>query len=294
MHAGSGGAVGAEDDAIEAAKFAGGVEREQGRAFVAVVDDFEPGRAAFADAGDLIIGQGGVAAVDMADDIGAGFEDHVGVDQARAGDRGAAGVDGGLDAVFAGPIDHLLGGFAVFDGAETYFAQKGDAGVGEVFEVLFDHAVFDHWGACVDFHAGGAEVFVPTLCGDGHCFEAHHVLGAAGHVDFARGDQGCYPAVQCAVDPVELLLARGIVADDGVDVAVDEARCEGRAVGVDRCGGVFAIKVGLGAPCGDFTVGGNQAVAVEDWCVDIARQDEADISDDQFCGCRIWHYSALL
>ena len=62
-------------------------------------------------------------------------------------------MDGALDAIFARAIDHLLGGFAVFDGAAANLAQQFDACIGEVFEVLLDHAVLDHRRACHDFDA---------------------------------------------------------------------------------------------------------------------------------------------
>ena len=46
---------------------------------------FKAALAALADASDLIVGQGGMAAVDVADHVGVGFQHHVLVDQAGAG-----------------------------------------------------------------------------------------------------------------------------------------------------------------------------------------------------------------
>ncbi len=87
LHAGAGRRIGAEDDAVEVAHLARGAQREQRRAFVAVVNQLQPALAALADAADLVVGQGGVAAIDMADHVGVGFQHHVLVDQAGAGDR---------------------------------------------------------------------------------------------------------------------------------------------------------------------------------------------------------------
>ena len=67
LHAGAGRRIGAEDDAVELAHVARDAQRVERRALVAVVDQFEAALAALADAADLVVGQGGVAAIDMAD-----------------------------------------------------------------------------------------------------------------------------------------------------------------------------------------------------------------------------------
>ncbi len=70
---------------------------------VAVVHDLDRARALLAELAHMGLGQRGVAAVDVADDVGIGLEHHVLVDQARARDRGAARVDRALDAVLCAP-----------------------------------------------------------------------------------------------------------------------------------------------------------------------------------------------
>ncbi len=87
------------------------------------MDDLDPRAAVLAEASDLIEWQGRVPAVDVADDVGARFEHHVLVDQAGARNRRTAGVDRGLDSVFSGPTDHLLGFVTRLDAAESDFAQ---------------------------------------------------------------------------------------------------------------------------------------------------------------------------
>ena len=70
---------------LQVAHLARDAQREQRRALVAVVNQLQPALAALADAADLVVGQGGVAAIDMADHVGVGFQHHVLVDQAGAG-----------------------------------------------------------------------------------------------------------------------------------------------------------------------------------------------------------------
>src|SRR5581483_6983874 len=120
---GAGRRIGAEDDAAELVHLARGAQREQRRALVAVVHELQPALAALADAADLVVGQGRVAAVDVTDDIGIRFENDILVDQAGAGDRGTASVDRALDAIFARPSDHLARGRAVLDAAKPDFAE---------------------------------------------------------------------------------------------------------------------------------------------------------------------------
>ena len=83
-------------------------------------------------------GQRGVAAVDVADHVGVGFEHHIFVDHARARDRRAARMNGALDAVFARPGHHLFGLVARLDRAQTHFTQQSHPGLCQLFEVLLD------------------------------------------------------------------------------------------------------------------------------------------------------------
>ena len=48
------------------------------------MDQLEAALAALANAADLIVRQGGMAAIDMADHVGVGLQHHILVDEARA------------------------------------------------------------------------------------------------------------------------------------------------------------------------------------------------------------------
>src|SRR3546814_7302255 len=83
-----------------------------------------------------------------------------------AWDRGTAGVDGALDAVLARPGDHALRLLALLHAAEADLAQQLHAGLGELLEVLLDHALLEHRRAGVHLHARRPHVVEGALSGD--------------------------------------------------------------------------------------------------------------------------------
>ena len=222
-----------------------------------------------------------MAAIDMSNNIGSGFQNHIGVNQARAGDRRPAGVNGGLNAIFAGPVHHLPRGFAVLDGPQPHFAHQGHARIGEVLEVLLLHPVFDDRRARMNLDAGGPEILVPTLRGNRHGLEADHILGPPGHMHLARRDQRCHPAVQGAVDPMQLLLSGRVIADDRVNMAVDQSRRQRDPLGIDNGVRPVAIQIAFLTPLRDFTVDCDQAVGVQNGVFHLARQHLSNVLDDE-------------
>ena len=60
--------------------------------------------------------------------------------------------------------------------------------------------------------------------------------------------------MKTAVDPADLVLARGPITDDRVDVAVNQPRSKCRAVGVDEVSCAFGVDVLLPADYGDAAV----------------------------------------
>jgi hypothetical protein len=229
LHARAGRPVGAQDHAVRALELQRGLGRRNGHLLVAVVHDLDGARTLLAQLAHVRLGQRGVAAVDVADDVGVGLQHHVLVDQARARDRGAAGVDGALDAVLARPRDHLLGLVAGLHRAQADFAQQAHAGFGQFLEVALDHALLDDGRTGQHLHAAGAEVVEGALRGDGQRLQADDVLGPAGQVHLAGGDHGGDAAVHGGVDPADLALARRPVAEHRVHVAVDQARARRRS-----------------------------------------------------------------
>src|SRR5262249_52444748 len=150
-------------------------QRVERRTLIAVVHQFEPALAALADAADLVIGQRGVAAIDVTDHVGVGLEHDVLVDQAGAGDRGAASVDGALDAVFARPTHHLACGRAVLHAAQSDLAEQFYAGGGHLLEILFNHLAFDDGRTGMHLHAAGPQRPERALRENRHRLEADDV-----------------------------------------------------------------------------------------------------------------------
>ena len=63
---------------------------------------------------------------------------------------------------------------------------------------------------------------------------------------------------------MELLLAGRVVADDGMNVAVDQTGGERDAVGIDRGGCTVCVEVLLAANSGNLSVLGDDAIGFED------------------------------
>src|SRR5258707_820074 len=152
--------------------------------------------------------------MDVADSVGAGLQHPVLVDQAGAGDRRTAGMDGALDAVFACPAHHLARGRPILDAAQADLAEQFDAGRGQFLEVVLDHLVFDHGRAGMDFYAARAQRPERALRENRHRLDADDVARPAGHMNFAGGNHRGDAAVQIAVDPAGLVLPRRPVAGD--------------------------------------------------------------------------------
>ena len=190
-------------------------------------------------------------------------------------------MDGALDAVFARPSDHLARGGSVLDAAEADLAEQLDAGRGEFLEILLDHFGLDHRRAGMNLHAAGAQRPECPLRENRHRLQADDVAGAARHMHLARRDHGGDAAMQEAVDPADLVLPRRPVAGDGMHMAVDQARRDGGAVGVDNGGGAFGIDVPGVSDRGDPAVFGHDRVGVEDRLFQGSAQQQADIADHQ-------------
>src|SRR5271170_1418033 len=194
----------------------------------------ETATALFAKTVDLIVGQRGMTAVDMADDIGVRLEHDVLVDETGAGDRRAAGMDRAVDPIFASPGDHLARGRSILDAAEPDFAEIADAGAGQLGEVLFLHPRFDDRRAGVNLDAARAERRETTLRIYGHGLEADDVARPAGRMYLAGRHHRRDAAVQARIDPAELALTRRPISSHRMDVAVDQTGSERNAIGVDR------------------------------------------------------------
>ena len=133
----------------------------------------------------------------------------------------------------------------------------------------------------MDLDAGGAEILVPALARDRHRLEPDDIPRPAGGVDLAGGDHRGDAAVEARIDPVELALARRVVADHRMDMAVDEAGAERHAHGIDHRRRAVGVEV-LGVAHRDDPVArADDAVAVDQRLLDAAREDLADIADDE-------------
>src|SRR5262249_52746821 len=110
------------------------------------------------------------------------------------------------------------------------------------------------------------------------------VLRAPGQMDLAGGNHGGDTAVQEAVDPIQLALPWSPVAEDRVDVAVDQAGDEDRPLGIDHGVRSFAVDLLRLADGGDLAIHADDRVGIEDRLSEVAGQEEPDIADHQLAG----------
>ena len=112
---------------------------------------------------------------------------------------------------------------------------------------------------------------------------------------FARGNHRGDSAVQVAVDPANLVLARSPIAGDRMHVAVDQSGRQGCALGVDDQGCAFGVDVFLFADGGDLAIDRNHGVRIEDGLPDHrSAGDRYCESQVSLFGCGlIWACSVL-
>jgi hypothetical protein len=188
-------------------------------------------------------------------------------------------MDRALDAVFAGPPDHLACGRPVLDAAKSDFAEQLDAGRCQFLEVVFDHLAFDHRRTGMNLHATGTQRPECALREDRHRLQPDDVTRPAGHVHFAGGDHRRDSAMQIAIDPVDLVLPGCPVAGDGMNVAVDQAGSKRGAIGIDDRRGAVGVEVLEAADGGDLAVLGDDCIGIEDRLFQCAGKYQPDIAD---------------
>ena len=88
--------------------------------------------------------------------------------------------------------------------------------------------------------------------------------------------------MQGRVDPVQLLLARCVVPDDRVNMAVDQTRRQGDALRVHDRIRLIGIEILLIPKLSNPAIDGDNAISIRDGSFDLARQQKADIANDQF------------
>src|SRR5262249_4351872 len=72
-------------------------------------------------------------------------------------------------------------------------------------------------------------------------------------------------------------------------MAVDQARRDGRAVGIDNGGGAFGVDVLQSADGGNLAVLGNDGVGIQNRLFQRSRQHQPDVADHELAGAgRLW------
>jgi hypothetical protein len=97
----------------------------------------------------------------------------------------------------------------------------------------------------------------------------------------AGRDHGRNPAMEIAVDPVDLALTRRPIPSDRMHVAVDETGGESHAISVDHGRSTADVNIAGAADRRNPAVRRHDGVGLENRPAEIAAQQQADILDDQ-------------
>ena len=159
-------------------------------------------------------------------------------------------------------------------------------GFGQLAKIVLGEPGLEDQRAGDDLHAARAEGSEGPLGGDRQRLDADDVLRTSRIVCLTGRDHGGDAAVERGFDPTDLVLARGPVAGHRVHMVVDEARRDNAALGVDLAVDGTEFDRGSLADRADEAVLHEEGVGVEDRPVDIATQQQADVSDRKPAGDR--------
>src|SRR5579864_6896954 len=119
-----------------------------------------------------------------------------------------------------------------------------------------------------------------------HRFQADDVTRAAGRVYFSSRNHRSYSTVQGTVDPTQLVLARRPITSHRMHMTVDKTGSENGAVCVNDCVAAFGIETLLVPNGRNPAIDSDNGVAFEDRSLQISAENQADVADHQFDGCR--------
>src|SRR6266481_5032546 len=87
--------------------------------------------------------------------------------------------------------------------------------------------------------------------------------------------------MQIAINPAELILAGRPIAANGMNVAVDQPRREGRTFGIDGNGGSGSVDIFSFTHGSDALAHSDNGVGIEDGIGEVSAKQQADVANDQ-------------
>ncbi len=202
-----------------------------------------------------------------------------GADGVAAGDGRSAYVHHHPHAAALGPQDHLGNPGPVVVAAEAHFAQVADAGGGHFLKVSFGETLLQQQSASLHLDAARMKG-CPGLRGDNRQgFGPQRAGWAARHVYLAGGDQPGDAAMQATFNEVNRPLPGRVVADDRVEMGINQAGGDGAAVGVEPGCVVRRRQFGAGPNRGNPPIAHQDGIAVQQGLVKAAGDNPADIVD---------------
>ncbi len=270
--------VGGDDEAIEGVHAARKVGAQERGAQVAGRAHLERDIRLGDDALEIAIGHGGRPAVDMKRDVRADGEEMVAGDRARSRDRRSARVTGRDHAGRPGSRNQRCVLVSRLHGPEARLG-KPHALAGNLLEVLGREPRLENDRARVHPHPTRPIRGKAALRGHRQRFHAFGILRPPRRVHFRCRYRRRHAAVQVAFQEPDGALARRVVAEGNVHVAVDQPRDRRRAVGIDD--DVAGLDLGgrRRADAGDAPAFGDDRVPHHQGRAPVARDDRCNVRD---------------
>jgi len=153
--------------------------------------------------------------------------------------------------------------------------------LGHLLEVLLGQPGLKDDRPGIDLHPAGAKALVGLVGGDRQRLDAHGILRHPRQMHLAGRHHPGHPAVHIALDEAQGVLAGSPVAQHDVDVGVDEAGRQGRALDVDPDVGGGRVDLGPIADLADQPIFDQDGVGLQHSPIQVAADDAPDVDQRQ-------------
>ena len=167
-----------------------------------------------------------------------------------------------LHAVLVRPLYHRRRVGGILHAAESDFTDCPDAFLRHLLEVLFYQALFKYDAAAMNLYAAGLERRERLMRQDGQRLGARGILGTAGRMTLAGGNDRGDAAVQLAFDEIAGKLTMRVVAQTGMYMCIKQPWRNGRTSRVDNLLSLDTVRDLRAADGCNFAVGDNNCVAL--------------------------------
>src|SRR6185312_2676067 len=181
------------------------------------------------------------------------------------------------------PVQHGIDVFWIGNAGAAYLCDDADTGLVHFGKIVLGKSFLeDHRSAVHLQTATGTEVLVGVGKQHRWRFGALCSLRAALQIRRALADRSRHATVQNAFERPEYCLTWVPVADNKMNVRIDQTWQHRHLLGVDHRIAFPDLEIAFHADVGDSAIGDQDGVAGEHGFVQVSRHDRADIFDDGF------------